>query len=133
MLAKRGLDSVEDVPEDFLQKLRHAADLERRQNTQENAKIMGTEITYGTQVQLLHIKSNKYLAVNKRLPGLVERDAMRVYLEPRGNEGAWFTIRPFYAHRNSNELVGKPAPRVLRLSLTPCRPVHHRSCVVTRC
>jgi len=84
--------------EEMLNKLRVAAEKEREQNELEYRKMLGSIIQYGSSVQLLHVKSDKYITMQKNSPARQERNAMRVYLDKLGNEGSWFSVEPVYKH-----------------------------------
>ncbi|VDL75993.1 unnamed protein product [Nippostrongylus brasiliensis] len=112
---KRFLSGESTFDDDMMNKLRIAAEKEKEQNELEFRKTQGNVIQYGTTVQLLHVKSDKYVTVQKNSPAKCERNAMKVYLDRAGNEGSWFIIEPAYKHY----VIGDSIAAGNKISLIP--------------
>lgn len=93
------------IDEELYKKLYAAARSEQDTNQEKNQLKRGTVVKYEDTVQLLHIKSNKYITVNHKAAAPEEKGATRVYLDSNGNEGSWFKVKSPYKYRSNGEDV----------------------------
>ena len=93
------------IDEELYKKLYEAARQEQESNHEKNQQKRGTVVKYEDTIQLLHIKSNKYITVNSGACAPEEKDTIRVYLDSNGNEGSWFKVRSPYKYRSIGEDV----------------------------
>lgn len=93
------------IDEELCKKAFSAAKLEQDSNQEKNQSKRGQVVKYEDTIQLLHIKSNKYITVNPKLSAPEERGATRVYLDSNGNEGSWFKVKSPYKYRSNGEDV----------------------------
>ena len=93
------------IDEELYKKLYGAARCEQESNQEKNQSKRGTVVKYEDTIQLLHIKSNKYITVKAKAAAPEEDDATRVYLDSNGNEGSWFKVKSPYKYRSIGEDV----------------------------
>lgn len=73
-------------------------------NEIEAERSIGRIILYGQPIQLLHLKTNKYLTV-ARESAEMQKDCMRLTLDEEGNSNSIFYIQPYYKFRNEGQKV----------------------------
>lgn len=95
----------DDQVKAMLKALRSAAQKEREQNDTEAKARRGKTVQYGELIQLKHVKSRKYITVNRNEAARVERTAFRVYLDGEGNDGSAMYIEPFLKIRSNGDRV----------------------------
>eukprot|EP01135_Chromosphaera_perkinsii_P005608 Nk52_evm22s355 gene=Nk52_evmTU22s355 len=89
----------------YLHKLKEGARIERLQNDSERERSVGTSVKYGQIIQLLHVRSGKFVCINRKATAQLEKSASSVYLSEDPDENAWLTVSPFYKLHQEGENV----------------------------
>lgn len=72
---------------------------------EEKGSMLGSTIKYGNIIQLLNLKSEKFVTINKGAISATEKNGYQVYLDAVGSESSWFYVMPFYKMRSIGDDV----------------------------
>lgn len=86
--------------------------------------LYGKCVKYGSLVRLLHVKSDKYLSVNKQVHSSIDTDALKAYFDKNGNEGSLFYIMPFYKLRSIGDDITVGDEVVFKTALVNHKNLH---------
>eukprot|EP01116_Phalansterium_solitarium_P023786 TRINITY_DN850_c0_g2_i3.p1 TRINITY_DN850_c0_g2~~TRINITY_DN850_c0_g2_i3.p1 ORF type:complete len:714 (+),score=284.55 TRINITY_DN850_c0_g2_i3:279-2420(+) len=84
-------------------RMKVATQRELDQNDAEQARMQGKSVTYGSIIQLIHVRSRRFLMVADR-SSETEKDSLLVSVD-HGSEAAWFRITPRFKVRVEGEKV----------------------------
>jgi hypothetical protein len=79
-------------------------DREREQNRIEFERSIGKEVMYGQAIQLMHLKSKKFLTITRESAEL-QKDCVRLTLDEQGNANSVFFVMPYYKFRTEGQKV----------------------------
>lgn len=76
---------------------RRQAEAEKHDNEKLFKQSIGSNLTFGSTIMLRHVKSNKFLTVDRQEIAVSEPENLRVYLDDEGSPSSWLTIQVYNA------------------------------------
>lgn len=98
-----------------LEELRKLMESERKANATEMKRVSGRDLLYGQAIQILHVKSNKFLSVARYVicsifilfseSAELQKDCMKLVLDEHGSTSSYFHVMPYYRFKREGEKV----------------------------
>ena len=85
---------------------------------------IGNNVLFGDIVQLLHVKSRKYLTVKPGTLARDERENMCVHLSSEGNVFSWIQLLPRYKIDREGDRISNNTELVMHVSERPSENIH---------
>jgi len=85
---------------------------------------IGNSVLFGDVVQLLHVKSRKYLTVRPGVLARDERENMSVHLSSEGNVFSWMQLLPRYKIDREGDRISNNTEVVMHVSERPSEHIH---------
>lgn len=102
--------------EDHLRALRRGEVNEKKINDSYMVSKYSSELRYGDVIQLLHVKSKKFVNVMGKSVSRAEKENIRVSLHPQGTPNSWFIIQPRFKINRNGDFVFSNTEIVLRVA-----------------
>ena len=85
---------------------------------------IGNNVLFGDTVQLLHVKSRKYLTVKPGVVARDERENMSVYLSSEGDQYSWIQLLPRYKIDREGDRISNNTEVVMHVSERQSEHIH---------
>ena len=93
----------------------------------------GDVVRYGQVIQLRHNKSGKWLKVNTKDVGEIEKDCLATHLGKSGNPSCWFSVMPRYKSRSEGAAVEASDQILLEATTRPQEFLHSSALKAPQC
>ena len=107
-----------------LLQLTKTAENEQRLNRKLMAMKIGKSVSFGDVIQLLHVKSQKFLTVSPFLLAKHERENLRAYMKEDGDSMSWFELMPRYKYDKEGQPIANGSECVIRIHERPSDYIH---------
>jgi hypothetical protein len=77
---------------------------------------VGNKVLFGDVVQLLHVKSKKYLTIKDKVLARDERENTAVFLSPAGNSFSWMQLMPRYKIDKEGDRISNNSELIIHVS-----------------
>ncbi len=89
----------------FTRFFQEARELEEASNDDEVERYLGKEVCFGATIQLLHVKSDRFVTIDRKSGASLEKQFLHISLEETGSKSCWFTISPRFKIRGEGQKV----------------------------
>ena len=96
---------VQRSKQNHLNALRRGLVNEEKMNNMYMKNKFGEPVHYGDHLQLLHVKSKKYVTIEPTEVSPSERENIKVLLHPKGTSCSWLVIQPRYRINKLGDVV----------------------------
>lgn len=123
---------LDDEDDTYLHTLRRVAANEGALNESLSRERNGTPVKFGDTMQLMHVRSSKFITANTETVAELERENLRVSLDENGTALSWLTVEPISAIDSPGDRLPNLCDCLLSMQERPGEHLHCSAAALPR-